>query len=69
MPRLSDLVRNDLSCWTRGPIPDVPQWADRRWRELQDLERALPDLDRLQTRPDGLDPELLALELGRVAQR
>lgn len=44
LPRLSDLVRTDLSCWTRGPVPDVPHWADRRWRELQDLERALPDL-------------------------
>jgi hypothetical protein len=44
LPELSDLVRSDLSCWTRGPVPGVPEWADRRWRELQDLERALPDL-------------------------
>ncbi len=39
------------------------------WSRQGAWERALLDLDRLQTRPDGLDPELLALELGRVAQR
>jgi aminoglycoside phosphotransferase (APT) family kinase protein len=44
LPRLSDLIRQDLSCWTRGPVPGVPDWADRRWRELQHLERALLDM-------------------------
>ena len=43
--------------------------AQLAWSRQGAWERALVDLDRVQARPEGLDPELLALELGRVAQR
>ena len=39
------------------------------WSRLGAWERALADLDRARANPDGLDHELLALELGRVAER
>ena len=39
------------------------------WSRMGGWERALADLDRARANPDGLDPELLALELGRVAER
>ena len=39
------------------------------WSRLGAWERAIQDLDRVRTNPDGLGSELLALELGRVAQR
>ena len=39
------------------------------WSRLGAWERALRDLDRVRKKPDGLDPGLLALELGRIAQR
>jgi serine/threonine protein kinase/Tfp pilus assembly protein PilF len=43
--------------------------AQLAWSRQGDWERALLDLERVQAQPNGLDPELLALELGRVAQR
>ncbi len=43
--------------------------AQLAWSRQGAWERALLDLDRLRARPDGLDSELLSLELGRIAQR
>ena len=43
--------------------------AQLAWSRQGAWERALLDLERVQAQPDSLDPELLALELGRVAQR
>ena len=43
--------------------------AQLAWSRQGAWERALYDLEILRARPDGLDPELLSLELGRVAQR
>ena len=43
--------------------------AQLAWSRQGAWERALVDLGRVKSRPDGLDTELLALELGRVAQR
>ncbi len=43
--------------------------AQLAWSRQGAWERALLDLRRVRARPDGLDPDLLALELGRIAQR
>jgi eukaryotic-like serine/threonine-protein kinase len=43
--------------------------AQLAWSRQGAWDRALLDLEGVRARPDGLDPELLALELGRVAQR
>ena len=43
--------------------------AQLAWSRQGAWERALLDLDRLRARPDGLDSDLLSLELGRIAQR
>jgi eukaryotic-like serine/threonine-protein kinase len=39
------------------------------WSRLAAWESAMRDIDRVRAKPDGLDPGLLDLELGRVAQR
>ena len=43
--------------------------AQLAWSRQAAWERALVDLDFVRARPDGLDSDLLALELGRIAQR
>jgi eukaryotic-like serine/threonine-protein kinase len=43
--------------------------AQLAWSRLGAWERALSDLDLVRARPNGLDSDLLALELGRIAQR
>ena len=43
--------------------------AQLAWSRQGAWERALVDLDFVRARPDGLDSDLLALELGRIAQR
>jgi len=43
--------------------------AQLAWSRQGAWERALLDLEQVQAQSDGLDPALLALELGRVAQR
>jgi aminoglycoside phosphotransferase (APT) family kinase protein len=47
VPRLPDLVRDELSWWSeiaagREPMPRVPAWVPGRLTELAALERALP---------------------------
>jgi hypothetical protein len=50
LPRLPDLIRDELSWWSeiatgREPMPDsAPKWAHSRLDELAALERALPAL-------------------------
>jgi hypothetical protein len=44
LPRLSDLIRDHLSRWSREPVPGAPPWTRERLPELQALEQALPDL-------------------------
>jgi Phosphotransferase enzyme family len=44
LPRLSGLIRDHLSPWSRGPVPDAPTWANDRVPDLRALERALPGL-------------------------
>ena len=43
--------------------------AQLAWSRQGAWERAIRDLDLVRVRPDGLDSDLLALELGRIAQR
>jgi serine/threonine protein kinase/predicted Zn-dependent protease len=43
--------------------------AQLAWSRQGAWETALLDLERVRENPDGLDPSLLALESGRVAQR
>lgn len=47
VPRLPDLIRDELSWWSeiaagREPLPDVPSWLPGHLGELAALERALP---------------------------
>jgi hypothetical protein len=47
LPRLPDLLRSDLSCWSAvatglEPMPPGPSWVPGRLPELAALERALP---------------------------
>jgi aminoglycoside phosphotransferase (APT) family kinase protein len=47
LPRLPDLLRSDLSCWSgvaagAEPMPPAPDWVTARLGELVTLERALP---------------------------
>ena len=49
LPRLPDLVRNELSWWSevaagRVPAPPMPEWARSHLDELADLEQRLPAL-------------------------
>ncbi|MFG1609372.1 phosphotransferase family protein [Actinoplanes sp. NPDC049265] len=49
LPRLTDLVRDELSWWTpvaagRAPIPALPPWALSHLDELAGLEQRLPPL-------------------------
>jgi hypothetical protein len=49
VPPLPDLLRADLSWWSRiasgrEPMPPVPEWVPGRLHELVLLERALPEL-------------------------
>jgi eukaryotic-like serine/threonine-protein kinase len=43
--------------------------AQLAWSRFGAWERALLDLERVRTNPNGLDTGLLGLELGRIAQR
>jgi tetratricopeptide (TPR) repeat protein len=43
--------------------------AQVAWSRLGAWEPALRDLDAVRAKPEGLDPRLLELELGRVAER
>ncbi len=47
VPRLPDLIRDELSWWSeiaggREPMPDVPAWVPGRLADLAALEQALP---------------------------
>jgi phosphotransferase family enzyme len=49
LPRLGDIVRDELSWWSeiaagRELLPPAPDWVPRRLGELAELERALPEL-------------------------
>jgi aminoglycoside phosphotransferase (APT) family kinase protein len=49
LPALPDLIRHDLSWWSRieagqEPMPPAPAWVPGRLAELAALERNLPDL-------------------------
>lgn len=49
LPRLGDIVRDELSWWSeiaagRAPLPPAPAWVPGRLGELAALERALPEL-------------------------
>lgn len=49
LPRLDDLVRDELSWWTeiaagRAPLPPAPAWVPDRLTELAALEQNLPRL-------------------------
>lgn len=49
LPRLGDIVRDELSCWSevaagRAPLPPAPDWVPSRLGELAALERGLPEL-------------------------
>jgi hypothetical protein len=49
LPRLGDIVRDELSWWSeiaarRAPLPPAPAWVPNRLGELVALERGLPEL-------------------------
>jgi len=49
LPRLGDIVRDELSWWSRiaaghAPLPPAPAWVPGRLGELAALERGLPEL-------------------------
>jgi hypothetical protein len=49
LPRLGDIVRDELSWWTeiaarRAPLPPAPAWVPARLSELAALEGGLPEL-------------------------
>jgi hypothetical protein len=49
LPRLGDIVRDELSWWSeiaagRSPLPPAPAWVPGRLGELVALERGLPEL-------------------------
>ena len=49
LPRLGDIVRDELSWWSeiaagRAPLPPAPDWVPSRLGELTALERGLPEL-------------------------
>ncbi|GAA3341911.1 hypothetical protein GCM10020358_35020 [Amorphoplanes nipponensis] len=49
LPRLGDIVRDELSWWSevaagRAPLPPAPGWVPGRLGELAALERGLPEL-------------------------
>jgi len=49
LPRLGDIVRDELSWWSeiaarRAPLPPAPAWVPERLGELAALERGLPEL-------------------------
>jgi hypothetical protein len=49
LPRLDDIVRDELSWWSeiaagRAPLPPAPEWVPGRLGELAALEQRLPEL-------------------------
>jgi hypothetical protein len=49
LPRLDDIVRDELSWWSeiaagRAPLPPAPEWVPGRLSELAALEQRLPQL-------------------------
>ncbi|MEV4642558.1 phosphotransferase [Actinoplanes sp. NPDC049548] len=49
LPRMSDIVRAELSWWSeiaagRAPLPPGPRWVGARLDDLAELERGLPPL-------------------------